>query len=45
MRSRIVIIRGYAEPEEFLAAGKRQSEKLKIQGIVTILSCKRLTVE
>lgn len=36
LRSRIVIIRGYAEPTGFLAVAKRQLEKLGIQGMATI---------
>lgn len=36
LRSRIVIIKGYAEPEGFLAVAKRQLEKLGIQGTASI---------
>ncbi|MEJ1936841.1 type I-MYXAN CRISPR-associated protein Cas6/Cmx6, partial [Nostoc sp. NIES-2111] len=36
LRSRIVIIRGYAEPEGFLTVAKHQLEKLGIQGMATI---------
>lgn len=32
LRSRIVIIQGYQEPESFLAAAQRQLEQLGIQG-------------
>jgi CRISPR-associated protein Cas6 len=36
LRSRIVIIKGYAEPEGFLAIAKHQLEKLGIQGTATM---------
>jgi len=50
LRSRIVVIRGYAEPEGFLAVAKRQLEKLGIQGTATIVkksdgSSKRRTIK
>lgn len=36
LRSRIVVIKGYEEPEAFLAAAQRQLEKLSIQGNASI---------
>jgi CRISPR-associated protein Cas6 len=36
LRSRIVVIKGYEQPETFLAAAQRQLEKLGIQGTVRI---------
>jgi len=36
LRSRIVVIKGYEEPEAFLEAVQRQLEKLGIQGIASI---------
>lgn len=36
LRSRIVVIRGYEEPDTFLVAAQRQLEKLGIQGIACI---------
>ena len=36
LQSRIVVIRGYEEPDTFLAAAQRQLEKLGIQGIACI---------
>jgi CRISPR-associated protein Cas6 len=36
LRSRIVTIKGYEEPESFLAAAKRQLEVLEIQGELSI---------
>jgi hypothetical protein len=33
LRSRIVVIKGYEQPETFLAAAQRQLEKLGIQGL------------
>jgi CRISPR-associated protein Cas6 len=40
LRSRIVTIKGYEEPEPFLAAAKRQLEALEIKGELSI-SCDR----
>ena len=50
LRSRIVVIRGYAEPEGFLAVAKCQLEKLGVQGTATIVkksdgSSKRRTIK
>ena len=36
LRSRIVVIRGYEEPDTFLVAEQRQLEKLGIQGIACV---------
>ena len=36
LRSRIVVIKGYEEPEAFLAAAQRQLEQLSIQGTACI---------
>lgn len=38
LRSRIVVIRGYEEPETFLAVAQRQLEQLGIQAIASILT-------
>lgn len=36
LRSRIVVIKGYEEPDAFLAAAQRQLERLGIKGIASI---------
>ncbi len=40
LRSHIVVIRGYEEPNEFLEAAKRQIEKLNIQTDLKLISKK-----
>ncbi|HAX75935.1 MAG TPA: type I-MYXAN CRISPR-associated protein Cas6/Cmx6 [Cyanobacteria bacterium UBA11372] len=50
LRSRIVVIKGYQEPEEFLAAAKRQLNQLGISGTAAIPTnteeeCDRKTIK
>lgn len=40
LRSHIVVIKGYEEPETFLAAAKRQIEKLNIQADIKLITNK-----
>jgi CRISPR-associated protein Cas6 len=40
LRSHIVVIRGYEEPEAFLEAAQRQLDELKIQGDINLIAAK-----
>lgn len=45
LQARLVVIKGYMEPEEFEIAAKRQLEELGISGELTVLSRKTIKIK